>query len=285
MPDEKVQPSPMSIRQQLDMHLNDINSGYTKYVNLTLVILIMLSVFCSMLSTVKTLPAEYYNYIHITEYLFMSIFSVEYALRVYSAPNRMSYIFSAYGIIDLAAVLPVFFIGGNESFALRLIRTVALFRMLKLLRYAQDVQVLLQSLSQSLMILFMLVTGIILLAIMGGNIIYLLEPENFKSAFDGAWWSLVTMSTVGYGDYVPHTLLGRIVAGGAMVIGIGLFAIVTGLISSRIIEAMRAYERCNCRSCNYSVERKSLYCSHCGIRDPIDDYGDKGISPVSTDIL
>jgi len=76
------------------------------------------------------------------------------------------------------------------------------------------------------------------------------------------------MTTVGYGDYVPHSMLGRLLAGGAMIIGIGMFAVVTGLVSSRIIEAIRACERSDCRQCEYSVEQKSLYCSHCGIDNP-----------------
>ena len=76
------------------------------------------------------------------------------------------------------------------------------------------------------------------------------------------------MSTVGYGDYVTHTLAGRIVAGAAMITGIVLFAIVTGLISSRIFEATRLYERVHCHSCHASIERESSYCSSCGIKDP-----------------
>jgi len=152
-------------RRRLDCYLNDINSNVAKYVNLTLVSLIIISVICSMLITVKDLPVEYYNRIKFAEYAFASMFAIEYLVRIYSAPNRLRYIFSFYGLIDLAAILPMFLFGSNETFSLRLVRTISLFRMLKLIRYTKDVQVLLNSLSKSLMILVMLITGIILLTL------------------------------------------------------------------------------------------------------------------------
>jgi len=256
------------LRQRLEAYLNDVDSSIAKYVNLTLVALIIVSVVCSMMITVKNLPAKYYDPIKLTEYIFVSIFLVEYLIRIYAAPNRLKYIFSFYGLFDLAAILPMFLFGSNETFALRLVRTISLFRMLKLLRYTKDVQVLLTSLSKSMVILMMLITGLVLLTLIGGNVIYLVEPENFNSAFDGVWWSLVTMSTVGYGDYVPHSAAGRIVAGGAMIVGIVMFAIVTGLISSRIIEATRMFERVHCRSCHSSIEPESNFCSQCGLENP-----------------
>jgi len=262
------QSNAVSLRKILDGYLNDEDSNIAKYVNLILVAFIIVSVICSMMITVKSFSDEFRDYIKLTEYVFASIFLIEYLIRIYSSPNRLRYMFSFYGLIDLAAILPMFLFGSNETFALRLVRTISLFRMLKLLRYTRDVQVLLSSLSKSLVILVMLITGIILLTLIGGNVIYLVEPENFNSAFDGVWWSLVTMSTVGYGDYVTHTLAGRIVAGAAMITGIVLFAIVTGLISSRIIEATRIYERVHCRGCHASIERESNYCSTCGIENP-----------------
>lgn len=256
------------LRLRLEGYLNDVDSKVAKYVNLTLISLIIISVVCSMMITVKALPDEYRDIIKSAEYMFASIFLIEYLIRIFSAPNRLRYIFSFYGLIDLAAILPMFLFGSNETFALRLVRTISLFRMLKLIRYTRDVQVLLSSLSKSMVIIVMLISGIILLTLIGGNVIYLVEPENFDSAFDGVWWSLVTMSTVGYGDYVTHTLAGRIIAGAAMITGIVLFAIVTGLISSRIFEATRIYERVHCHSCHASVERESNYCSFCGVKEP-----------------
>lgn len=264
-----IENSCLSFREQLDLHLNDIHSGFTCYINVALTVVILLSVLCSMGVTIKGLAVQDYEYLHIVEYVCVAIFSIEFLLRLYSAPSRWAYLRSPFGIIDLLAIVPVFFLGNGETLALRLIRTIALLRMVKLLRYAEDVQVLLQSLRKSAMILTVLLGGIVLLALFSGNLIYMLEPENFHSAFDGAWWSLVTMSTVGYGDYVPHTFTGKVVAGGEMIIGISLFASVTGLVSLRISDATKALERADCKACRYSVERKSHYCSHCGIAAPV----------------
>jgi len=221
-----------------------------------------------MAVTIKGLAVQDYEYLHIVEYICVTIFSIEFLLRLYSAPSRWAYLRSPFGVIDFLSIVPVFFLGSGETLALRLLRAVALLRMIKLLRYTKDMQVLLQSLHKSAMVLSVLLGGIVLLALFSGNLIYMLEPENFHSAFDGAWWSLVTMSTVGYGDYVPHTFTGKIVAGGEMIIGVSLFACVTGLVSLRISDATKALERADCKACCSSVERKSHYftlwgCSSC----------------------
>jgi len=262
------QPEIPSLRERLDAGLNDIHSISARYVNLILVAIIVASVGCSMMMTIKTLPAEYYINLKLVEGIFVTIFLVEYLIRIYSAPNRLRYIFSSYGIIVLLAILPALVLGSNETFALRLIRTIALFRSLKLMRYAQEVEVLLSSLGQSTFILAMLIIGILMLSLIGGNIIFLVEPERFASAFEGMWWSLVTMSTVGYGDYVPHTAPGRIIAGIVMILGIVLFAVVTGLISSRILEVTHMFDRISCRNCRASIEPGCNYCSQCGIQGP-----------------
>jgi len=264
-----IENSCLSFREQLHLHLNDTHSGLTCYINVALTVIILLSVLCSMGVTIKGLAVQDYEHLHIVEYVCVAIFSIEFLLRLYSAPNRWAYLRSPFGIIDLLSIVPVFFLGNGETLALRLIRTIALLRMVKLLRYFEDIQVLIQSLRKSAMVLTVLLGGIVLLALFGGNLIYMLEPENFHSAFDGAWWSLVTMSTVGYGDSVPHTFIGKVVAGAEMVIGISLFASVTGLVSLRISDATKALERVNCKVCCYSVERKSHYCSHCGVVSPV----------------
>ena len=269
MKKSNIENSCLSFREQLHLHLNDIHSGLTCYINIALTVIILLSVLCSMAVTIKGLAVQDYEYLHIVEYICVTIFSIEFLLRLYSAPSRWAYLRSPFGVIDFLSIVPVFFLGSGETLALRLLRAVALLRMIKLLRYTKDMQVLLQSLHKSAMVLSVLLGGIVLLALFSGNLIYMLEPENFHSAFDGAWWSLVTMSTVGYGDYVPHTFTGKIVAGGEMIIGVSLFACVTGLVSLRISDATKALERADCKACCSSVERKSHYCSHCGVAAPV----------------
>ena len=110
----------------------------------------------------------------------------------------------------------------------------------------------------------MVVGGIALGAILAGNVIYALEPETFSSAFDGAWWGIVTMTTVGYGDVVPHTLAGRVIAICLMVVGICLFAAVTATISVKIARAL--HHGVTCRSCKASIAPEFLYCPHCATR-------------------
>jgi len=256
-----------SLRQWLDLHLNDLSTGATRYVNMAFIAMILASVLCTMLLTIPDLGATERVILQRLEIIFALSFLVEYLLRLYAAPSRLQYVFSLYGIIDLCAIVPAL-AGFNQSIAIRMLRMIAIIRLLKLMRYARDVQVLLISLKQSLGILFGVATAILLMAVFMGNVVYAIEPANFSTAFEGLWWSLVTMSTVGYGDYVPHSLAGRVVAGICMLIGIAMFAIITGIIAAKIQHAMLERDEAPCLHCHNTISSMYAYCPHCGQHEP-----------------
>ncbi|MDX8407740.1 MAG: ion transporter, partial [Mariprofundaceae bacterium] len=161
---ESRQTQAISLRQWLDMHLNDLSTGATRYINMFFIGMIMASVLCTMLLTVPDIP-DFERYIlHRLEVIFAFTFLGEYLLRLYAAPSRLQYIFSLYGIIDLCAVVPAL-AGFNQSIAIRMLRMIAIIRLLKLMRYARDVQVLLISLRQSIGILFGVAAAIMLMAV------------------------------------------------------------------------------------------------------------------------
>lgn len=256
-----------SFRNWLDMHLNDLSTGFTLYLNLGFIASILLSVLCTMFISLPNLSLNERHLLSIFETCFAVMFAVEYLLRLYSAPNRWKYVFSFYGMVDFVAVVPAL-IGNHHSVILRLFRLIAVIRLMKLLRYAKDVQVLLISLKQSLGILGAIATAILLMATFVGNLVYALEPQNFASAFEGLWWSLVTMSTVGYGDFVPHSLGGRIVAGFCMLVGIGMFAIITGIITTKIDNAIHKKVEKACPECTSPIDVAYRHCPHCGHTNP-----------------
>jgi len=256
-----------SLRQWLDMHLNDLSTGATRYINMFFIGMIMVSVLCTMLLTVPDMSDAQKYILHKLEIIFAFTFLGEYLLRLYAAPSRLKYIFSLYGIVDLCAIVPAL-AGFNQSLAIRMLRMIAIIRLLKLMRYARDVQVLLISLRESIGILFGVAAAILLMAVFMGNVVYAIEPANFSTAFEGLWWSLVTMSTVGYGDYVPHSLAGRIVAGICMLMGIGMFAIITGIIAAKIQHTMQNKDEAPCLHCSNTISAMYLYCPHCGQYDP-----------------
>jgi len=263
-------PQQTSLRNWLDLHLNDLETGSTRRVNFFFIFLIVLSVFGVMLLTLPHLSVEQRLLINHIESFFAVCFLMEYLLRLYAAPSRWSYMFSAYGIIDLLAIVPALS-GYNQAIALRILRMVAIIRLLKLMRYAHDFKILLFSLRQSVNVLAGVTISIVLIATFMGNVIYAIEPQNFSTSFEGLWWSLVTMSTVGYGDYVPHSLAGRMVAGLCMMLGIALFAIVTGIITAKIQCAMLDKDDAPCIHCTNSISTGFTYCPHCGQHNPHDN--------------
>lgn len=256
-----------SFRNWLDLQLNDLSTGFTLYLNLGFIASILLSVLCTMFISLPDLSLNERHVLNMFEIGFAVIFSIEYALRLYSAPDRLKYAFSFYGMVDFLAIVPAL-IGNHHSVVLRLFRLIAVIRLMKLLRYAKDVQVLLVSLKQSLGILGGIAVAILLMATFVGNLVYALEPQNFDSAFEGLWWSLVTMSTVGYGDFVPHSLGGRVVAGFCMLIGIGMFAIITGIITTKIDSAIHRKEEKACPECASPIDVVYRHCPHCGHKNP-----------------
>ncbi|WP_171966428.1 ion transporter [Mariprofundus micogutta] len=237
--------------------LFEVHSGIGKVVNLTITLLIVVSVLISMTGTLKALEPSWVIAIEQLEYWVTVVFAVEFVARCYSARNMRAYLFSFYGMVDMLAILPMLLIG-DPNIAIRLLRIV---RLLKLVRYLRAMRLFISSMRDTLEMLSVVVGSIALGAILSGNVIYALEPETFSSAFDGAWWGIVTMTTVGYGDVVPHTLAGRAVAVCLMVIGICMFAAVTAIVSVKIARALHHGVRCH--DCNKAIAPEFPYCPYC----------------------
>ena len=113
-------------------------------------------------------------------------------------------------------------------------------------------------------------------AILAGNVIYAIEPDTFSSAFEGAWWGIVTMTTVGYGDVVPHSLAGRAIAVALMVAGICMFAAVTGIVSVKVARAV--HHGVQCHACGKSIAPEFPYCPYCAARQVDEDVSPEGLS-------
>lgn len=252
-------------RELLQQFFHTPTSAWSRTINLILVIVIAASVLVTMLATDKQLSPQIFDILCIGEYIFVSLFLIEYLLRLYAAPNRLRYVLSIYGAIDLLAIVPVFALGmDGNSLALRIIRILSILRVLKVIRYWGDLMMLLIAMKESARLLALVCLAVLLLAIIGGNLIYYVEPENFHTAFDGMWWTLVTMSTVGYGDMVPHSMAGKVLAGIGMFLGIGIFAVITAVIGSKI-HLLTEHRHTRCGRCSDVVPITSHFCMHCGM--------------------
>lgn len=206
------------------------------------VVTIFLIIISVVIQTIETLPnlTPFFKQLFSTlELTITVIFTVEYALRVYVADRKGNYIFSAFGIVDLLAILPYYVtFGGVNLQVLRLLRLIRVFRIFKVVRYNDAVfryKEAFKSIKEEA-ILFFCATAVLLYFSSVG--IYYFEheaqPENFKSIIHSFWWAVITLTTVGYGDVYPITAGGRFFTCVILLIGLGIVAVPTGLIASAL---------------------------------------------------
>ncbi|TMO59522.1 Ion transport protein [Pseudoalteromonas aurantia] len=226
------------------------------YLDAFLITLIMINVVAIVLESVPELTAQYHHHFLLLEVTSVGIFAIEYLLRLWScveqtgdkelntsnSRKRIKYLFSPLALIDLMAILPsllmMFF-----AFDLRFLRVIRLFRIFKLTRYSRAMQLLLAAFKQegsSLLAAFFIMSVVLIMASCG---IYLLEhdvqPDKFGSIPESMWWAMATLTTVGYGDVVPITPIGRLFGGVITLLSMGMVAIPTGLLASSFAEQLR----------------------------------------------
>ena len=253
------------LRNLLNMMFFDVHSRIGRTVNLSITFLIVVSVLVSMTGTMPDLEHVWIERVHLFEMIVTIVFAMEFMLRCYAARSARAYVFSFYGVVDMLAILPMLLIG-DPNVAIRMLR---ILRLLKLVRYLRALRLFISSMRDTMEMLAMVLVSIALGDMLAGSLIYTIEPETFKSAFDGAWWGIVTMTTVGYGDVVPHTLAGRAVAVCLMVVGICMFAAVTGVVSIKIARAV--HHGVQCQSCEKTMAPEFLYCPHRGYKQKEED--------------
>jgi voltage-gated potassium channel len=215
-----------------------INTKAGKRFDLILLAIIIISVIGIIISSDAEIEEKYGNLLNVAEWIFTLLFTIEYALRVYSAPNRKKYIFSFMGIVDLLAIIPTYlmFIYPPIKYLLdiRVIRLIRVFRVLKLTNYvrgAYTMQIALRS-SRPKIVVFLL--SIFIVVIIVGTLMYIIEgPANgFNNIAESIYWAIVTLTTVGYGNIVPVTALGKMLAAFIMILGYAVIAVPTGIVSS-----------------------------------------------------
>lgn len=247
------------VKRYLNIALFDLDSRLGRNVNLLGIFVIVLTVILSMIGTLDDISSSARNYIELAELIITCAFAIEYMLRVIVARKPVSYIFSFYGLIDLLTWLPLLLMG-DATLAIRLLRVI---RLLKLIRYLKALHLFLSSLQDTIEIILVVAITILIVIAISGNIIHAIEPEIIANAFIGSWWSLVTMTTVGYGDIVPVTTGGKIVASILMVTGITIFAMLTGTISVKISQIVNRTHAC--LNCMNKFSDEYGYCPHCGV--------------------
>jgi voltage-gated potassium channel len=232
--------------------------------------LILLSILSVFLESIGAVRMQYLNVIRPVEWAFTIVFTMEYLLRVYSSPARLRYVFSFYGIIDLIALLPGYLsllvAGTQYLMVIRALRLLRVFRILKLTRYLSEGAVLKSALVASKYKIIVFLSTVLALVTIVGTLMYLIEGEKggYTSIPISIYWAIVTLTTVGYGDISPQTPLGQFLASMLMIIGYGIIAVPTGIVS---VEMARATERARkkCPVCQAGIyPDDARYCHNCG---------------------
>lgn len=252
-----------------------------KLFDIALLVVIVYSIIIVMLESVPKIDREYHDFLNISEWIVTILFTAEYILRIVCINKPKSYIFSFFGIIDLLSTIPkylsYFVIGSQYMAAFRALRLLRVFRILKLVRFVGESNNLLRALRASRAKIMVFVFFIVVISVLLGTIMYLIEgPENgFNSIPDSVYWTVVTLTTVGYGDISPQTPEGRIIATLIMIIGYGIIAVPTGIVSAEYVSASKEehhYDKGrSCPNCGAEIHRSDArFCRLCA-QNLIDD--------------
>jgi len=256
------------------------NTPAGKAFDVGLLIAILLSMLAVTLESVQFIKEGYGMAIRVFEWVITILFSIEYALRIYCSPRRRHYIFSFYGLVDLISILPTYlsiFIGGSHYVTIvRGLRLLRVFRVLKLTHFLGEAYVLRQALRKSLVKITVFIGTVMVLVFIIGAVMYLVEgPENgFTSIPTSIYWAIVTLTTVGYGDIAPQTVAGQTIASIVMILGYGIIAVPTGIVSvelsraekSRIVhqpsENRHPSQKKYCYPCHEKISQSATYHQH-----------------------
>ncbi len=238
-----------------------------KIFDIILLIAILISVFGVILSSVDSIEKDYGNILRFSEWIFTILFTIEYIFRIYCIKKPFKYIFSFMGIIDFLSIIPTYLVFLYPPIhvlvdirAIRLIRVFRVFKLSRFLRGANIMQIALKS-SRPKIIVFLL--SVVLVVIILGTLMYIVEGQKngFENIPKSIYWSVVTLTTVGYGDVVPLTVTGKFLASIIMILGYGIIAVPTGIVSAAIAKSASKITTQSCRVC--SREGHDLDAKHC----------------------
>ena len=261
-------------RKKLHDIIFEADTSKGKLFDVILLWAIVLSVGVVMLESVPGIKAEYGSLLRYIEYFFTGLFTLEYILRIIAVKRKSGYIFSFYGVIDLLAILPTFlelFIPGATSLmVIRVLRLLRVIRVLKLVSFIQEASVLKNALWGARNKILLFLGAVLVLVTLLGTMVYIVEhgENGFTSIPRSIYWAIVTVTTVGYGDIAPVTVLGQTLASIIMLIGYAIIAVPTGIIGSELVVANNHTPNTNtqvCDNCNADKhDDNAKYCNQCG---------------------
>jgi voltage-gated potassium channel len=252
--------------------LSDTKAG--RAFDVVLLVLISASVLVVMLESVEPLRARHLPLFRGLEWFFTILFTVEYIVRIAVVRKKSRYVLSFFGIVDLLSVLPtyvaVFLTGTHFLMVIRILRLLRMFRVLKMARHFGQANVLMNALRASSAKIAVFLFSVLALISIEGTLMYLLEGgENpgFSSIPQSIYWGIVTITTVGYGDVAPVTVIGKIIASIIMLTGFAIIAVPTGIVTAELGRSMKPVDMDDrkCDECGWKGHDPAAnFCKHCG---------------------
>ncbi len=257
----------------------EADTPLAKGFDLVLLWVIILSMAAVMLESVSDIEIYFGYYLRIIEWIFTILFTIEYIARLIAVRHPLQYAFSFFGVVDLLAVIPtylsLFLWGGQYLLVIRALRLLRIFRILKLGRYVNESQVLLSALQASRQKITVFLLSVVTVATIMGTLMYMVEggQNGFTSIPRSIYWAIVTLTTVGYGDIAPKTVIGQTVSSFIMIVGYAIIAIPTGIVT---VELSNLQDKKNkaaaeqrqsdpCPKCHsLSRDMGALFCKFCG---------------------
>lgn len=268
----KSQTKPSGLKLKLYEIIFEADTYAGKTFDILLLFCIVSSVAIVTLESIASIEQRYGFALRTAEWFFTGIFTLEYLARLWVVPNKRRYALSFFGIIDLLSILPTylaFFFGGAQSLmVIRSLRLLRIFRIFKLSRYIGEGQYLARALkaSQHKIIVFLLT--VLTSVIVFGTLMYLIEgpAHGFTSIPKSVYWAIVTLTTVGYGDIAPQTPVGQSIASIIMILGYGIIAIPTGIVSAEMVQ-IKSKEKISTQVCPHCLKEghdvDAIYCKYC----------------------
>lgn len=269
------QKSNSSWRNQLHEIIYEADTPAGKFFDISLLVVILLSIVLVMLESIEPIGTKYALIFNILEWIITVLFSLEYIARIVCVKKPRAYIFSFYGIVDFLSTVPkyisLFVVGTNSLLAIRALRLLRVFRILKLTRFIGESTNFGRALKRSKIKIAVFLSFVLVLCIILGTVMYLVEGDKnsgFTSIPRSVYWAIVTLTTVGYGDIAPISALGQFIASLIMILGYGIIAIPTGIVTSEMSRKERKNIPKNTQSCSSCTESShaddAQFCHKCG---------------------
>ncbi|MEO9003847.1 MAG: ion transporter [Ginsengibacter sp.] len=264
----------MTIRQKLYIIIFGTDTKSGRLFDVYLLWIIFLSVIAVMLESVPEIGKKYHEVFFTIEWIMTILFTIEYVIRIWISPKPFQYLLSFWGLIDFLSIVPtylgLFVFGYHYLIIVRIFRLLRVFRILKLARFNSEAAVLSGALRRSLHKISIFLLAVISTVVFLGTIMYVIEggEEGFTSIPQSIYWAIVTVTTVGYGDMVPHSVLGKFISSIAMIIGYGIIAVPTGIITVEMSKSVLKTKKCI--NCHHQNELSSKFCNNCG--NPVEQF-------------